>query len=245
MRRRQRGITLIELLIAVTLVSLLSVGILMAMRIGLNAMERTNSRIGANRRVLGAQRISKQFVAGLMPVMAFCRPAPAAPPARMLFFQGEAESMRLVSSYSIEEAGRGAPRVAEFLVIPGAGNQGVRLIVNEHLYTGPVGTGFYCFGLQPDPVSRLMVPRFRPIEAGPRSFILADKLRSCRFWYQRPALPPAPEQWVDRWLWQEWPTAIRIELTLLEADASRIQPTGLTMPVFLTKSPYQNYADGL
>ena len=50
------GVTLMELIIAISLLSLLSVGLLMAMRVGLNAMEKSNNRIMANRRVSGAQR---------------------------------------------------------------------------------------------------------------------------------------------------------------------------------------------
>jgi len=40
MKRSRAGVTLIEVLIAVSLVSLLSVGILMALRVGMSAMER-------------------------------------------------------------------------------------------------------------------------------------------------------------------------------------------------------------
>jgi len=39
-------------LIAVSLVGLMSIGILMSIRVGLNAMDKTNTRLMANRRVL-------------------------------------------------------------------------------------------------------------------------------------------------------------------------------------------------
>ncbi len=54
----RRGVTLIELLVAMTLLSLLSVGVLFGLRIGLNAMDRTNDRLMTNRRVLGVERVS-------------------------------------------------------------------------------------------------------------------------------------------------------------------------------------------
>src|ERR687889_557920 len=69
-RRSERGLTLIEVLIAVTLVSLLSVGILFAIRVGLNAMGRSNARLNENRRVAGAYRVLVQQIEGLIPVIA-------------------------------------------------------------------------------------------------------------------------------------------------------------------------------
>lgn len=54
---RERGVTLLEVLIAVTLLSLLSVAMVLAMRIGLNSYERAGTRLMDNRRVAGAQRI--------------------------------------------------------------------------------------------------------------------------------------------------------------------------------------------
>ena len=57
--KRQAGVTLMELMIAVTLLSLLSVGLLFALRVGLTAYAKTQTRLMDNRRVAGAQRIFK------------------------------------------------------------------------------------------------------------------------------------------------------------------------------------------
>ncbi len=54
--------------------------------------------------------------------------------------------MRLASTYSLQQGERGLPMILEFQVIPGEDDQGVRLIVNEHWYTGPRGAGVYCIG---------------------------------------------------------------------------------------------------
>ena len=88
-RRTQSGVTLIELLIAITLVSLLTVGIMFAMRIGLNTLERSNARFIANRRVMGVDRVMHQQLGGFIPVKAECRSAPNQPPAYVPFFHGE------------------------------------------------------------------------------------------------------------------------------------------------------------
>src|SRR4051794_12607344 len=150
----ESGVTLIELLIAVTLLSLLSVGMLFAMRVGLNAMGKTNDHFNSDRRVLGVERILTEQIAGFVPATGLCSPDPQIAPSPVPFFQGEPQTMRFVSTYSLQEAARGYPRILEFQVIPGENGQGVRLIVNEHLYTGPLSTGILCAGTGPDPVTR-------------------------------------------------------------------------------------------
>lgn len=240
--KQQRGVTLIELLIAVSLLSLLSVGILMAMRVGLNAMGKANSKLIANRRVTSAQRILESQIAGFMPVAAECAPAPDTQPVRVPFFEGQPQSMRFASSYSLEEAARGYPRILEFQVIVGENNQGVRLVVNEILYTGPQSAGAACLGIAPDPVTGTPLPRFRPINIGPRSFVLADRLASCRFFYREVPPPPAPERWVPEWKLNQWPAAVRIEMAPLEPDASRVPLAGVIAPIRATKDPNGSYA---
>jgi general secretion pathway protein J len=238
----EAGLTLIEVLIAVSLVSLLSTGMLMAIRTGLTALEKTNARLMANRKSVGAQRILEQQIAGFMPLAADCVAAPGAPAQRIPFFQGEPQSMRFVSSYSLEEAHRGAPRVVEFQVIPGADNRGARLVVNEHLYAGPRGAGLFCLGRALDPIYG-MAPRFPPIQIGPRSFVLADRLAGCRFWFRQSLPAPLPERWLERWALPEWPTAIRVEMVPLEQDRSRIPLLPLTVPLRAQKDPAVQYVN--
>jgi hypothetical protein len=139
-----------EVVIAVTLLSMLSVGMLAAIRMGFDALHKTNTRLMENRRVAGAQRVLEQELGGFMPVKALCsRPNP--PPTPFVFFQGQPQSMRLVSTYSLEEAWRGQPRILELQVIPGDEGRGVRLIVNEIPYTGPLSAGQSCLGMGPIP----------------------------------------------------------------------------------------------
>ena len=186
-RRPKAGVTLLEVVIAVSLLSLLMAGVMTSLRMGLSALDRTNTRLMANRRVAGAQQALQQQLEGFMPVVALYAPSPDLPPTmRMPFFQGEPQSMRFVSSYSLQEGTRGRARILEFQVIPGEGGKGVRLVVNEQPYTGPRSAGFFCLGPSVDGF------RFRPIEIGARSFVLADRLAFCRFSHSRKA------PWHDR-----------------------------------------------
>ena len=163
---------------------------------------------------------------------------PEAPPtAKMPFFQGEPQSMRFVSSYSLQESARGLPRILEFQVIPGKDGEGVRLVVNENLYTGPASAGFFCLGKGPESFL------FRPIEIGARSFVLADRLAFCRFTYQEAPPPPAPVKWTPSWVLPRWPGAIRIEMAPLDEGGPRLQPVSITARIHVTRYPIFEYGD--
>lgn len=239
----RRGVTLLELLVAISLLSLLTAGALLAMRVGFNAMHMTNDRLLVGRRVLSVQRILEQQIAGLMPVVADCLAAPGLPPVRMPFFQGAPQSMRFVSSYSLGEAARGYPRILEFQVIPGEDRRGVRLVVNEHLYTGSLSAGLFCLGWAPDAATGGQIPAFRPIQVGPKSFVLADRLAYCRFLFRETLPAPMLERWTPLWEKPIWPSAVRIEMAPLEADPSRPPLVAITAPVRVNKAPYDVYTD--
>jgi len=238
-RNPRAGVTLLELLIAISLVSLLSTAVLVALRVGLNAMEKTNSRVIQNRRVLGAQRILEQQIAGMIVTVAECGIQTGGPVAELPFFQGQPQTMRFVSSYSLEEGHRGYPRILEYQVIPRDDGRGVRLIVNERYYTGPASTGRLCLGPGPPNQGTLFVP----VEVGPRSFVLADRLEYCRFSYQKPAPEPVLREWVPVWSDREFPLAIRIDMAQLEPDPTGIPILPLTIPVRVNRIPGYQYVD--
>lgn len=231
---REKGVTLLEVLIAVSLLSLLSVAMFLALRIGLNGYTKADARLMDNRRAAGAQRILEEEIAGLIPVKALCGALEGRGGAPAVFIQGEPEVMRLVSTFSLQEASRGQPQVLELFVIPGEQGRGVRLVVNETLYTGPAGAGRFCLG-----------PRqFLPVASGPNSFVIADKLAYCRFLYLAP--PPSPTEpapWKPVWITQTWPLAVRIEMAPLDPSPALVQPTSITVPIDLHRNPEIPYED--
>jgi prepilin-type N-terminal cleavage/methylation domain-containing protein len=243
---RQKGVTLIELLIAVLLLSLLSVGIVLTLRVALSAMNKSGSKLMANRRVSSVERILDQEIEGIMPVTADCQARPGVVGTTLMFFQGEPQSMRLASTYSLQQGERGIPMILEFQVVPGEDEQGVRLVVNEHWYTGPRGAGIYCLGIGAGPLGGPPGPLFAPISIGPGSFVLVDKLAYCRFSFRDLRTPPAEAPiWVQRWVKPVLPNAIRIEMAPLASDLGRLQPVALTIPVHVTRlplpmEPYEN-----
>jgi type II secretory pathway component PulJ len=232
--KREAGVTLMEVLVAVTLLSLLSGAMLVAMRIGFNTFARVDSRLMDNRRVAGAQRIIEQQLQGLVPVVGPC--GTTAP--RVGFFQGEPQVMRLVSTFSLHEAWRGRPQILELFVIPGEEGRGVRLVVNEIPYTGPASAARLCLAVGP------AGSRFAPVEAGPASFVLADNLAHCRFSYYTPQPDPAlPAVWRERWTITGWPTAVRIDMAPLEHDPARLQAVSVVAPLRVLRSPVIDYVD--
>lgn len=241
--KNERGITLIELLVAITLLSLLSAGMLFAMQIGLSAMGRTNRHLADTRRVLGVDRVITEQVAGFVPTAGFCQANPQSPPTRVAFFQGDTQTMRFVSTWSLQEAARGLPRILEFQVIPGENGEGVRLIVNETLYTGPLSTIHLCGGFAADPISGMPVVQWRPVIPGSNSFVLADKLAYCRFTFKEEMPEMAPDRWHARWVQEFTPAAVRVEWLPLKPDPSRLTLPPMTIPFRANRQVLMEYSD--
>jgi prepilin-type N-terminal cleavage/methylation domain-containing protein len=235
--KREAGVTLIELLVAITLVSLLSVGMLFAMRVGVNTMNAANRRVAVNRRALGAQRILEQQLGAFLPVYAKCQGMGDAPGEQIFFFQGEAAVMQFVTGYSITEAHRGLPRIVQLFVAARDDGKGLRLLENEYPYNGPYGAGLFCTPPGSDPLSGADLARFRVPEQQPGSFVVADNLAGVRFIYQD--VHPENDKvdiWVPRWIRpNHMPKAVRIEIEVTEPDPSRVQPVTLTLPLHVTR----------
>lgn len=236
-RRTRAGVTLMEVLIAVMLLSFLSVGILFAMRVALNALDATQRRFSSNRKVLGAQRVLDQQVAGMIPALIQCG-GPTTPPA--LFFHGQQNAMRFISSYTLEESARGYPRIVEYLVIPG--QRGVRLVMNEYLYTGPTSIVPLCMGTNMDSRTTTLTAMLRPVQVGPRPFVLADGLAFCRFYYLL-SDRMGRKDWLPGFAGSLPPSAIRVEMQALEPDGGRLQMASVTLPVHVNRNGMLYYFD--
>jgi prepilin-type N-terminal cleavage/methylation domain-containing protein len=238
-RNSQSGVTLIEILIAVSLLSLLSVGVLVAMQLGLRTMDKTDARMVRNRRVTSARRIIENEIHGFIATMATAPLGPNSP--SVPFLQAEPQSMRFVSSFSLEDSWRGRPQITALQVVPGENNEGVRLIVNEIPYTGPMQAGQFIAGFEPGPDGR-RITHFAPIVPGPQSFVLADRLRYCRFSYlERRPIPPF-ETWRPEWLLpQTLPVGVRIEMAALDNSPTDLHPTTVTVPLTVNITPGAAY----
>lgn len=245
-RRGQRGLTLMEVLVAVTMIGLLMVAISTSLSIGLQAMDSANNRLDVNRKANRSQQILEHQILNLTPSSAACVLETPESPQAIPFFQGEPQAMRFLSTYSLQEGDRGYPRILEYTVIggdPGKMPPGLRLIVNELPYLGPLSAGRLCFGLKLDPVIGRAAPAFAPIQPSPMSFVLADRLAHVRFRYLFPHPPPTPPEWVDRWTEEILPAAIGMDLLPLPNETAGPLPVSLVLPLPVDRRPRKRYED--
>jgi len=207
-RAKQRGVTLVELLIAITLVAALAVGMLMAIRSSLTTMERINVRLEQNRRVMGIQQIVSRQIGGAIPVTGGCR------------FTGAADSMRFVTSYSVNEGARGFPRVVVFSVARDPAG-GVQLEEAEYPYTGSGAAG--CAG---DGPGALATP-----------LVLANRLASCTIAYEDPQRfdSSLPGRWVQAWNNPLLPAGVRIDTQPLDGFTSNLPALAVNAKIHITR----------
>jgi len=234
----ESGVTLIEILIAVSLLSLLSVGMLIAMRIGFNTMDKVDTRLVANRRVSYARRIIENEISGYNYTTAEWRPQPDIVHS-VIFYQWAPQTMRFVTSYSLQDAWRGRRQIAALQVIPGADGRGVRLIMNETPYTGPLQAGQMFESIEPD-----NTVHFMPVVAGPNSFVLADRLAYCRFWYLQQIYGPPFQIWRQDWPPRpQLPLGIRIDMAPLDPSPADLHVSTVTVALHVNLTPGETYAD--
>jgi prepilin-type N-terminal cleavage/methylation domain-containing protein len=242
-RSSSRGVTLIELLVVITLISIVTIGLLSTLQMGVNGMERVKEKFDANRRALSAQQILESQIGGVMAAEVKCsQQAGGEGTLPALYFAGSSSEMRMVSAYSIQHAHRGPAMALDFKVIPGESG-GVRLIVNERPYAGAKSLRDSCVGLVADPQFMSSSAQFRPIEIGSWSFVLADKLAACRFVFLRRNPFTQKEEWLERWGGDQLPAAIRVEMLPLNPLPGRVPLLTVTMPVRVTKSVGILYKD--
>ena len=238
--RGQKGVTLLELLIAVSLVAILSTGMLFAMRTSVLAYQKTAQRLESNRRVVGIERVLASQLGGAMAVAQLC-PAQEGPPVTTSFLSGNSAMLRLVSSFSIAEGARGYPQIVEYRVLPAAGG-GVRLVASEQAYTGPQSTTPYCTGPLSDNLPPAALP---PPAAGASSFVLADRLAYCRISYHEPydVNTFLETGWVPFWNRPVLPAGVRIEMRPAAPVAGDLPRLDVAVPIRVTRNPLTPYGD--
>jgi prepilin-type N-terminal cleavage/methylation domain-containing protein len=206
----RRGVTLIELLVAMTLFSLLSAAVLYSLRTGLGSLGRVRERVAMSRREIGAERAFDLLVSGMMRTTVFYQQPGLESMSKAFFFQGDPQLMRFVTANSLEGGVHGFPQVVEIAAVPRENNDGFRLVAQERPYTSPFVPGSLIAGQFLDPVLGYAVMRFRPFASGGRLFVLSDRLRSVRFEYLE-KLDFTPAVWRPQWIQNAyWPAAVRI-----------------------------------
>ena len=228
--------TLVEVLVAFTLLGLLSLGLVTALQTGVGAWRDSREAVSLDRRIANANNLLHAELAGLVPVLA--EPPPYRRGiSRFPFFHGEPTEMRFVSSYSLEAGVRAGLRIVELSVI--SGDEGRRLILNELPYRGPRSVGVFALQSVPERTSfsgRRII--FTPVRARADSLIAADRLSFCRFSYLRyPREREAAGEWIPVWDdLQNVPVAVRLEMAPATVEAG-LQPVTITAQVRAEYAP--------
>jgi prepilin-type N-terminal cleavage/methylation domain-containing protein len=217
------GFTLIELIIAITLVSAIVAGMLSAMRGGLLTLERVQNRIQESRGTLGLDQMVRRQIGGIVPAQGDCAIDPNNS-FRGPEFRGNPEAMLFVTTYSVTQGARGYPHLVEYRVIPN--NDGtVRVVMEELLFASPATTRNFCAA------PNLVLP----LEPSGRSMVIAPRVASARISYRQ--MDPYTHlggDWLSEWTFPMLPSAIRIDML----------PVGsIAVPLHVSRDPQVTYAD--
>jgi general secretion pathway protein J len=227
-RRAQAGFTLMELMIAITLVAAISAGLLTSMRNGLLTMERIQQRLEENRKALGIQDLIRRQIGGAMPATGSCGPGRV---GRSTIFRGNGAGMLMVSNESMAEGARGYPRIALYQVQPNPDGT-VRLEVREQLFSGPGSTAGFC---ESDPTI---------VHALGEPLVLYARLAYCRFAYRNLNQNTLfGREWTDVWVQPLLPYAVRIEMEAAQDSGARMPVGSLTIPIRVSRTPGDQYFD--
>jgi prepilin-type N-terminal cleavage/methylation domain-containing protein len=241
----ERGVTLLEMMIAITLVAGLSTGMLMAMRTSLQTYEKTAKRLESNRRFVKTQQILSNQITAVMPVQGICVGDQGQNIGIPSFLSGADDTLRLVSSYSIAEGARGYPQIVEYRVF--AGERGtVRLLATERPYTGPLSTTPYCGGAPP-PVSAFESggQSAMPAAASGASYVVAEHLAYCHFSYHAPYNQNRfiETPWLPLWDKPVLPAGVRIEMQPATPEPGGLSVFSVTVPIQVDRDPRLVYGD--
>ena len=220
------GLSLIEVLVALSLLALVSASLLAATGAGLQAWLDARDAMLLDRRTADGNAQLLATIAAMVPMPATESPERG---ASFPFFQGEPRMMRFVTTHSATHRGRGGLRLLTLRVASAPG--GLKLVLDEAPCQGPDGLGELLeTGARSSPgaVGGRLV--FAPEFAREDSWTVADRLAVCRFAYLRDGLD-GQSVWLSLWDDQHaLPRAVRIEL----AERTRAGSAGRPRPIRIT-----------
>ena len=153
------------------------------------------------------------------------------------FFQGEPQTMRLVSTFSLQQALARAAADLELFVIPGEERRRAAGGQRDSLHRPDGGRT----ALSGDDAGCGTGPAGSAIRPGDRG---AEFVRAGGQAGLLPVLVPGsgdgarsgPAIWTAHWVKAGWPLAVRIEMAPLEPDPSRLQPITVVAPIYIRRA---------
>ncbi len=216
------GLTLLELMAAVTISGLVALAALTSVRIGLQAWEKGQQAVVQLRRVTNVEdilhfQLSNHLLRPVTAVLSDSR-------LQMSFFFAEEHRLLFLTSYSAREHGRGGIVVADYFAEQQPDRTWKLWLEerparnSEQLASRVVEVVRSTEGAR---------PVLRPFEAA-RALLLLEGLSECRFQYRREM--PAPAMWVSSWsllAHTEMPSAVALQMRAEEARWKGLAPVPL------------------
>jgi len=190
-RAKQAGFTLLELLVAITIVSLLSTTILFGWRIAANAWGRASELVEEQRRVAATDQVLQEQMAAMVPYSPWTRQG-----MQDVFFQGEPRTARFLSRYSLENRAGSGFYLIEYQIAEEMDGT-CELLLNEVSLRNPGEAGGLFISADQSPAGPIL--RFQPVERTAKTRVLLEGLEECRMQYYRPGQSPEPGAWVEQW----------------------------------------------
>ncbi len=192
--RNKSGITLIELLVVVTLLGMVSLGLLFAMRVGVGAWQRANARMTNDRRVTAAGDLITSQLGSVRTKYVVL--ADRDQSLRFIYFEGRSDRLRFLTDDSVTARTRGGLWLAEYWFEHNARNE-CRLQYNEM----PVRTDADLAPTIAGAISEAGSMRisFSPTVTGPATRLLYSGLHDCAFEYLIEPQGGAPVYWGKEW----------------------------------------------
>ena len=222
--RQSSGFTLLELLVSITIVSLLVTTVLFGWRIALSAWEKANSRLEEERTVRSTHLLLQEQMASMVPQQIW-----VAGGLREFFFQGEPQAARFVSRYSLAHRAQTGLYLIEYQVAmkPDGTRQ---LLLNESPVNSNDSLGKQIAGVETVPGGRKL--QFAAFEQGAQTVHLLEGLQEIRFEYFRAGSFSQPGAWTDQWLNfnNELPRAMAIRV-VAHAASGAMQPVSIVAAI--------------
>ena len=193
------GVTLIELLVAITLLGLVSLALLFSLRIGSSAWQRANARMAADRRVVAAAELLSNQLADAQPRRVFWGLPER--PVSFVYFEGAQDRLRFLTGYSLAARARGGLWLAEYSIersTPGGEAGTCSLLYNEWPFRVDSDVASTVREAGYDTVSGRLAVEFSPSARDPQPRELYRNLEKCSFEYL--IEPPQKDAyWGPRW----------------------------------------------
>ena len=214
------GFTLMELLVSMTIISLLSTTILFGWRIAAGAWGRASELVEEQRRVSAIHQVLEMQIAEMLPVSPWLGQGNLS-----VFFQGEPQTARFLSRYSLLTRSRSGLYRIEYQIVD-AGDGSHQLLVNEIPVGNADESGSLLIGQEQHPDETKW--QFAPFERTPQTRVLLEDLEEAHFEYYRPASALGEGGWVPEWTGGglELPRAMAIRLTA-RPKANDLQPVSI------------------